>query len=366
MTIKQAILSVAVCAGIFSSCKDKDKEIPALTIPNNYDSTSFKANSVTQKAVLSQLKSLVDEVKKGRTGNPLVAMTLKALYETGNPNLKSVGTAYYDEKLSNEWFGEIEKASGGTFNPTLRTGEGGIFGSGTSAYLFDENGLEIEQLIEKGMFGSVIYKHVSDLLNGTISSATVDQVLAILGSNPTFPNTTSSKTSQPDAFVAGYVARRDKNDGNGLYSQLKSGLIKLQAAVKGGLDYNKERDEAAASIRLILEKANAATIINYCHSVTSLLSNTELTDNQKASALHALGESIGFTHGYKTIPNKKITDSQIDEILVLLNAPSNGQATCYKFITEPLEQLPRLADVISKLKVLYEFTDQDIIDFKSN
>lgn len=358
------LAGLVLCTGCIDN--EDDDKIPSLSIPTTYDSSAFNANSGTQRAVLGQLKAVVDEVKKGRTKNELLASTLRSLYNAGNPNLPAVGTSYYHSWLINEWFTEIAKASGGDYTPGIPTGEGGVYGTGTSAYLFDENGLEIEQLIEKGMFGSVIYKHVDDLLKGTVSSATADQVLAVIGGNPTFPNTTSAKSPRPDGFVSGYVARRDKNDGKGFYSQLKSHLLKLQAAEKAGSNYLRERQEAIAGIRITLEKANAATIINYCHSVTSLMSNTNPTDNQKASALHALGESIGFAHGYKTIANKKITDAQIDEILVLLNAPANGTPTCYKFVTEPETELVKLQTVISKLKGIYEFSDQDINDFKTN
>jgi hypothetical protein len=348
-----------------ASCKGKD-EVPALSIPSTYDSTNFKANVSTQVAVLAQLKDLVDEVKKGRKGDALVESTLKTLYEAGNPNLPTVGTSYLSQKINPVWLNEIAKASSGTYVPGPPMGEGGVFGTGSSAYLFDENGLEIEQLIEKGQFGSVLYKHANDLLNGTITSQTVDQVLAIIGCNPTFPNTSTNKAAQPDKFFAVYAARRDKNDGNGLYSQLKAQFIKLQAAVNTGDKYVKDRNDAVASIRLILEKINAATIVNYCQSVTSTMSKTTTTDNDKSIALHALGECIGFTHGYKTILNKKITDAQIDEILVLLNAPANGIPTCYKYVTDPGTELPKLNTLINMIKGIYGFTDQEISDFSKN
>jgi hypothetical protein len=96
------------------------------------------------------------------------------------------------------------------------------------------------------------------------------------------------------------------------------------------------------------------------------MSKTTTTDNEKASALHALGESIGFTHGYKTIPNKKMTETQLDEILSLLNAPVNGTPTCYKYVTDPVNELPKLTTIINSIKSIYGFTDQEITDFSKN
>ena len=360
-----------LCSIILTSCGDKtvDVVIPPLSIPTIYESANFTTNAATQIGVGNRLVGITNEAKKGRTtGAKVSADSLNFWFTTATPNLKTVSTAYYTGKLEGAtgWFAEIAKASGGTYTPSATiTGNGGAFGG----YLFDENGLEIEQLIEKGLFGSVLYNHATTLLSGKITAETVDQAIAIFGANPTFPNTpTAAKTAQPDKYMANYAARRDKNDGKGYYSQLKNAFLKLQAAVKGGDNYNKERDEAVAEIKLNWEKVNAATIINYCHAVVATMSATTTTDAQKGSALHAYGECVGFAHGFRTVAasQKKITDAQIDEVLDLLNAPANGTPTSFKFITEPVTQLPRLTQIITKLKAIYGFTDAEIEDFKSN
>jgi hypothetical protein len=64
--------------------------------------------------------------------------------------------------------------------------------------------------------------------------------------------------------------------------------------------------------------------------------------------------------------HKKITDTQIDAILTLLNAPANGTPTSYKFITEPVTELPKLTQIITQLKGIYGFTDAEIEEFKNN
>ncbi|MCS6795991.1 MAG: DUF4856 domain-containing protein, partial [Raineya sp.] len=239
-------------------------------------------------------------------------------------------------------------------------------------YLFDENGLEIEQLVEKGQFGATLYKHALDLINaGTYDDAFVDKLLAIYGATPNFSNSGSNNVpaNVRDRFSANYAARRsDINDNNSLYVQLKRQFIKLQAAIRAGAAYNKERDDAIAEIKLLWEKVIAATAINYCHSVIATLSQTNPTDAQKGSALHALGEAIGFIHGFRTIPqnHKKITDAQIDQILILFNAPQNGTPTCYKFVTDAVNELPKLQQAINQLKNIYGFTDAEIESFKNN
>ncbi len=370
-SLKTAIFGTLL---VFSSCK-KDEPIPALVLPTTYNNATFVANTTTQTNVVNQLVALTNEAKKGRNLiNSMTKANLDNLFTTGTPSLASLATTYYKSKIegTNGFFDEITKASNNLYVPAAPTGtsQGGVYGTGSSAYLFDENGLEMEQMIEKGLFGAVLYKHATDLIAGNITESTSDQILAILGGTPSFANSGSTNVAVEirDRGMANYAARRDKNDGNGYYSQMKTQFIKLQTAVKAGANYNKERDEALAEIKILWEKVNASTIINYCHAVISTLSATTVTDNQKAAALHAYGECVGFVHGFRTISQsqKKITDGQIDEVLVLLNAPYNGIPTSYKFVTDAVNELPKLTQIITKLQVIYGFSAQEVEDFKSN
>lgn len=344
----------------------KDKK--PLEIPTTYDASAYQTNTTTQYDVRNRLDALVNEAKKGRTAGVTVDVaTLNQLYAAGNPSLKSLATTYFDGRLNgaNGWIQALSDASGGAYTPGTPTGQGGVF----SGYLFDENGLEMEQLLEKGLFGAALYHHAVTLMQGDITPATVDQLVAIFGAHPDFPNTpTAGKATNPDKYIANYAARRDKNDGLGLYSQAKNALIKLQAAVKAGSDYNEERDEALAAFRETWEKVNFATVINYCHSVISRMSATNPTDSDKANALHAYGECVGFVHGWRTLPQayRLITDAEIDALLVLLNAPYDGTPTSYTFATDPVNQLSKLTQVIQQLKTKYGFSDPEIEDFKQN
>lgn len=363
---KHFYLAGCALALLFTACTEKEKT--PLTIPTTYDAAAFVANTATEEAIGAQLTALVTEVKKGRTtGAILYYNTLSNLYNVGNPSLKSITTPYYAARLdgSGNWLEAVAQASGTGYTPGVTAGQGGTYGG----YLFDENGLEMEQMIEKGLFGAALYHRAVLLMQGALTPATADQLVRIFGAHPDFPNTpTAGKANNPDKFMAGYAARRDNNAGNGLYFQMKQAFIKLQAALKAGDDYRAERDEALVAIRENWEKVNAATVINYCHSVIATLSATNPSDSDKARALHAYGECVGFAHGWRGIPSgyKTITDAEIDEVLALLNAPYNGVPVSYKFATEPLTELPKLLQVIVKLKGIYGFTDQEIEDFKKN
>lgn len=355
---------------MLSACK-KENELPALQIPTSYDGSAFMANTATQQAVLTQLTALTDEAKRGRnSANTVQRSTLEQLFAAGNPSLSATITNYFRGRMEGDGgiMDELAKASGSTWSPATPDGssQGGVYGG----YLFDEYGVEQEQLLEKGQFGATLYNHAITLMSGNITLATVDQLVAIFGAKPAFANSGSNNVPAEirDRFMANYAARRDKNDGNGMYSQIKREFIKLQAAVKAGAEYNKERDDALKAIQLLWEKINAATVINYCHSPIARLSATSPSDQDKAAALHAIGEAIGFIEGFKTInPSfRKITDAQINEILALFNAPAGGIASVYQFALDPLTHLPKLQQAIAKLQAIYGFSAQEIEDFKNN
>ena len=371
MTTKSLLLLSLAAITFATSCKKDDDVKKVLEIPSNYDGSSFEENASTQITLINQLTALTDEAKKGRNASNTVTLSaLENLFNIGSPALSAEITAYFKGKLEgdNGWFDRLAKASGKTWMPATpdSASQGGVYGG----YLFDAFGVELEQLVEKGQFNATLYNHATKLMSGNISLQTVDQLVAIFGAKPAFANSGSNNApaENRDRAMANYGARRDKNDGNGMYSQIKMAFITLQSAVKGGADYNAERDKALKDIQLLWEKINAATVINYCHSPIASLSGTNPTEAQIGGALHAIGEGIGFIQGFKSInPQfRKITDAEIDEILVLFNAPSNGTASTYKFATDASNELPKLQQAISKLQQIYGFTNQEIEDFKSN
>ncbi len=356
---------IILALAIFAGCDDKDP----LTIPDNYTSTDFVINTTIQNAVRNQMDAFVEEAKKGRTNGAIVnTTTLLDLFNAGNPSLNDLTTSYYGDRITKAttgWAYELANASGLGFTPGVTSGQGGTF----NGYLFDENGLEMEQMLDKGLFAAAFYNHALKIMDRSLTVADVDQLVSIYGAHPDFPNTpTASKATNPDKFMANYAARRDKNDGLGLYSQMKNHFITLKAAIEAGDDYAEEREQALADIRLTWEKINAGTVINYCHSVIATMSNTAVTDTDKAKALHAYGECVGFVHGWRTIGtnNKALSDTEIDDLLKLLNAEYNKLPTSYLFITEPTSTLPQLQQVIAKLKVKFTFTDTEVEDFKKN
>ncbi len=354
---------------LLSSCDIFPPE--PLKLPTSYDSTSFTTNASAELRLKSTFVALVDSAKAGRTqGRKVSAQTLQSLYTSGSPSLSDITSTWYRPRVAT-YFTELANASGGVYDPTrtpAQNGQGGVYGIGSGAYLFDENGLEMEQVIEKGLFGSALYNQALTLLTGDVSLANVDKVLAIYGANPAFRNSDNATKhgSVRDFFSSAYAARRCDNTQNGFYRRIQTDFIKLQAAVKAGSRYNAERTAAIDSLLLNWERSNGATVINYCIAVTSTMSKTTTTLDDRARALHAYGECVGFLTGWRTILRKRITDAQIERLASLLKAPIDGTPTSYQFITDPANALPALQTVISELRSIYGFSDAQMEIFKRN
>jgi hypothetical protein len=366
--MKNIIKNITVAlliATTFVACK-KDKE--DLQIPDNYDGSTFDANTVQEYEIRAQLKTLTDEMKKGRVNGVTVdASTLNNLYNAGTKSLSSITVSQYSAQIQ-ALLNELATASGGTYDATLPvSGQGGTYG-GSTKYLFDENGVELEQLVEKGLFGAALYNYAaSQILTGDVDQAKLDKALALFGANPTFANSNDgSKHQKPDVFGAVYAARRDDNSGNGIYLSAKKNFIKAQAAIKAGSDYNEERDEAINEILLNWEKGLAATIIHYSFDGINKLSTTSPDDASRAGALHSLGENVGFAAGLKFVVRKKIKDTTIDAVLTKLKYPYGGPGIMHEFVKNPTQATTELQEVINLLKSEYGFSDAEIEGFKNN
>ena len=337
------------------SCETMEIE-NKLEVPSAYDGSDFSSNAQDELKMVGALKNLSTEMKKGRTGEKVNEELVKNYFE----QLGTITSDYFGNLVRSELLVDLVNDSGGEL---LNSGvHGGVYVS----YLFNKYGIENEQLIEKGLYAAALYKHAA-LLSQNPDEKTSDKILALFGAHPDFASSNNSTLHQnPDQFIASYVARRDKNDGNGYYSNVQNGLITLQAAIKAGSAFDTERLSATQMILENWEKGSAATAINYMYSVLSKLSATKPVDADFADALHSYSEILGFIHGYRTVENKIITDQEIDEILTLLNAPVGQTPTTLNIIDSPETELSKILQVMDKLQSIYGFSDQEMEEFKIN
>ncbi|PHN03543.1 hypothetical protein [Flavilitoribacter nigricans] len=354
-----------IIVALFGAC-EKDVQ-PIINYDFVYEGDNFETNAAAELELRNALSALASEMKNGRTAGTQVDYNqLLSLYQAGTPSLASTSTTYYQNRIEGAggWLEELSKASGGTYTPGTPTGEGGVY----EGYLFNEYGLELEQMVEKGLFAAALYNYAAAILDGSHDETTADRVVALFGAHPDFSNSDNSSVDNPDTFSAKYTARRDKNDGLGMYYIMVNNFEVLQTAIRIGDDLDTQKRLAIAALKTTWERAIFATAINYLHSAISKLSSTNPTDADQASALHAYSEVIGFIHGWREIApaQKLITDSEIDDLLLTLNAPYDAAPASYTFATDPVNELPKMTQAIDKIQAIYSFTDQQIQDFKEN
>ena len=353
--MKKQNLVIALLSLIIFSCSKNEVKTDPLVVPTSYDAATFATNIAPEALLRADYVAFENEIKKARTkGTVVETATLNASFAK---SISGLSTAYYKTLVPtiNEKISRASKANA-TYLLGKTPAENGV-GGVAGAYIFDEKGLDLEQVISKGLFGAFHYNQGATILTNP-TQANLDKAIYYFGANPLFPNTNNAtKSPSPDVYLANYVARRTKGSG-GIYLDVKAGFIKAQAAIKAGSNYNKERDEAIEAILLGWEKGNAATIINYFNDVYVKLSIVPATDANRIGGLHSLGEAIGFLGGFKGISKKKITDAQIDELLAKMENPS-------KLVGNQAE-VEKVLELSKSLQNIYGFTAQDMLDFKGN
>lgn len=342
---------------VFQACTKDEDTNPTLQLPTSYTSADFATNVTAETTVRTEIGTLTSEINTAESNAGTTTVAAIA-YPS---NLKAVTLPSYATKVET-WLGEIVKAanSGTAFvNPGLGgtpTGDGGKAGS----RLLDENGLELEQMVQKGSFGAALYNHALTVINGTLTAASTDKLIEILGTDITFD-------PEKVTNAATYVRRRSNiTGGTGFLFDMRDNLIKAKAAIEGGSAFDTERDEALAAFKLNWEKTNFATVIYYCNAAKGKFQNLDKTNaSDVGSALHSYAEGVAFAAGWLGISDKKITDAQIEQILTNLLAPSTATPTSYRFLNETA-LLTNLDNTIDLIKGIYGFTDAEVNAFFTN
>jgi|GEM_PF-1311986 hypothetical protein len=368
--ISKATLYTALfsCLSLYS-CEKKEATVPELTVPTTYDGSAFFTVSAQESTLVNNYLTFSSILKSGNDGSTVNPRDLNLGFSTNSPSIKSATTPSFITLMegTNGYFDKLSKASAGTYFPGANSmGIGGVYGN----YVFNGDGIEPAEIIEKGLLGAAFYNYGLKLYidNPNIANpASVDRLLALYGTSPDFPNSSNAAFyARPDKALAAYAAQRDKGDDKGIYSQIKTQFIKLQAAYKGGSNYDRERNQSFSDLLTLWEKVLAASAIHSCQQTLERLQGTNPTDPLKAQALHWNSSSIGFLLGLRTIPNKTITDAKIDEILVKLYFVPQGTSSAHKVVTEPGTSATQISEVIITIQTTYGFSDQEVIDMKTN
>lgn len=366
--MKNALILLALPALFLTACtKNDDSAKKNLVVPTSYVSIDYDTNTFEDRMLATRFANLLATIKPGENqANTLDLNVLLAAWNEGGALSLKTKCGPIASGIENMLFPELVKHSGKTYHPNH--GDTATLGGVFEGRLLNQGAFEIVQSVDKGSYAGMFLYRILELKKGNFDHKVLDQMLALYGAHPSFPNTpTVANTPKPDKYIANYAARRDKNDGSGYYSKIKTEFLTLHAAIKAGNEYTDEKEQAFARLIQNMEKALAATSINYLNSAISKLSKTNPTDTDKAGALHDLSEALGFIQGFDQLNSPYITISNGDITAIEEHLHINGQGyRYYEFTNDPITHITDIVAAITKLQTIYQFTPGEMIDFKTN
>lgn len=314
--MKKILLSVMAfgLAITIQSCRKKDNK--NYDVPTIYNFTDVDYSGQTYR--LSMLTELSAEMKKGNSSGVVVDGTiLQDMYANlnnrfANDTLNTSGKQLKDKTITTEQTVIDDYLDAHALaSQSVSAGSNGIAGVvqvGSAKYLFNASGQEYTQLVEKGLFGSLIYYQIasvylsSDKMGTQVARADRqhhwDEAFGYFGVPIDFPtNITGIK------FMGKYC-----NDRNAL---LGTNAAIMNAYLRGRAALNNDDEETVtgqiAIIRDNIEKVLASTAIHYINEALANVTNDAVRN-------HSLSEGIAFARALRFSPTKKITDIQLNQI----------------------------------------------------
>ncbi|MGB1218898.1 MAG: DUF4856 domain-containing protein [Flavobacteriales bacterium] len=335
-TIK--IGSIMLLGTLLSSCGGDDKDY---SVPNSYNFSN--ASYSGQTARINMLKELSTYMKSAVSNAEAVSeQQLLDMYANSNYTWTSAPFSIDQptKQLKNKTFsGEVQNmenlmsslASISTSTSSGSNGNAGLVSSadGSKTYLFDANGMEPVQLIEKGLMASVFYYQATSVYlseakvggaNNTVNVVDKDYTAMQHYWDEAFgylaapidlneDNIEQKKTDGELAFYSKYLLKTVAADLPTVKHLMKRGFINGRAAIDNK-DYDK-RDEATEYVRNAWEMINVAAGLHYLNGALADIGDDALRN-------HKLSEAYAFIKALKFNSGKTITDTDIDAALAAL------------------------------------------------
>ena len=238
------------------------------------------------------------------------------------------------------------------FNETASNGTAGMITTGSKRRHVSANGLEYAQILEKGLYGPLLYDQmVDDYLRpsqagpdnpsgnnesasgdyasiGTDRQHRWDEAFGYLGANAmTYPNPDNTSTGDGQ-FMANYIFdfsdETEEAYGINLSQRIMDAYVLGRAILKAGEGFgpsdenvNEAALEAARQdIKLYVEAGLAAAAFHYLN-----LAITDVTDDDK---LHHLSEAYGFIYSLAFNSEGRMTEAEAYSVLEEIGWPADN------------------------------------------
>ncbi|MCP4522326.1 MAG: DUF4856 domain-containing protein [Cytophagales bacterium] len=349
---------LAVSTLTLSSCGNDDEDVVdpvEVTEPTSYDYSFENASYSGQTERLALLEGL-SSTAKGASGEgvTVTAQELQTLFEKASEGGKKLSnkTDVEAKTIIEGWFADLATASTST-----EAGAKGVAGRLTKSegkvYLFDENGFEPAQLIEKGIMGACFYYqatgvegYLSETSSGILGDNTQneegkdyteaqhhwDEAFGYFGA----PTTFSSESTDGARFHAKYSLK-----GEAANLEIADDLMKAFYLGRQALD-NKDVTTAKAQAKLVKAEWELAIATAGIHYLNDAAGSNFSND---AARMHSLSEAYAFIWSLNFNEDKKITTAQVNEVLDLLGD------SFWDITTEDIESASK------KLAEIYGLTD---------
>jgi len=310
---------------VVSSCNDEVQiREKKFTVPSTYafDNVDYSG----QIARLDQLDEMVSYIETAiEAEEQIESEVLMEMFSNANENGGGNFSFSSSKQLSDKCFGphvqkveayfdQIELIS--TSQNEAVNGVAGFSENNSGGIrLYDENGVELSEMIEKTIMGAVFYYQATavyldnDKMNvdnetvvegqGTAMQHHWDEAYGYLGVSNDFPASTESLR-----FWGKYCDRR--NDLLSSNASLSEAFRMGRAAIDNE-EYDL-RDAAIVEVRKNWEKVCVATIIHYLNEAVDNLGDDH-TRNHVLSEAHVFIESLFYN------PDKIISNNDLDEVL---------------------------------------------------
>ncbi|WP_164891210.1 DUF4856 domain-containing protein [Botryobacter ruber] len=324
---KTFVFAALASSLIFSSCSDDKDKDPSYTVPQTYNFANV--NYSGQTARINMLSELDAYIKTANNGDVLSAQKLKDMYANTNnrfsdQSLNTSGKQLKDktiltaQSVFENYFDKVAQASQSAGLPAVEGISGGILTTADNKnYLVDANGVELAQVIQKGLMGAVFYfQAVDSYLTAEKTGEAVDNT------NVTEGEGTKMEHHFDEAF--GYFGapidfpanlnnlKFWANYSNQLDSRLNSNKTMMDAFLKGRAAISAKdkaaKDAAISTIRSEWERIVAASAIHELNAA-----KTNLADQAKKS--HYLSEAIGFVMSLQYKTDRKLTNTQYNQVM---------------------------------------------------
>jgi hypothetical protein len=324
-------LALLLC---LQACKKEDNKYQIPTT-YNFDNVDF-SGQIYRLSMLTELGTYA------KSGNALNASTLDATLmknmfnNTYNPftdsTLNSSGKKLADKTVSSEvaifeqLMDSLAATSAFTSNASPAPGVAGVMtnSNGSKSYLVNGKGVELAQVIEKGLMGACFYYQATAVYLGegkmNVDNETVtpgqgtamehhwDEAFGYLGVPLDFPGNQSGLR-----FWGKYL--NDRESKLGLNATLMNAFLAGRAAIS-----NKnlaERDVKITTIQRNWELVVAGTAVSYLNSAIAAF------NNDAAEKHHSLSEGYAFVYALKFGGNASISTAAVDAILTSLGGSNN-------------------------------------------